>query len=178
MERSTVYKHQKEEILHYSFHHDRPREGIVLVGHDFGRWTVKRQKIMAETTEKLLKMMGCFALLKLALKKIYANRKSVQHCCPECFMERFNSIMALLPWNSVVYRSAIALGALTATRLCVDELCSPDSAERDSNPVKVTPGVILGSFTGLSKSARFESNRIWMHCSEQASYINYCFCIS
>ena len=58
---------------------------------------MKRQKIMAETTEKLLKMMGCFALLKLALKKIYANRKSVQHCCPECFMERFNSIMALLP---------------------------------------------------------------------------------
>ena len=49
--------------------------------------------------------------------------------------------------------SAIVLGALTATGLCVDEFCCSDS-----NPEEVPPGVTLGSplsFTSLiAKSAR------------------------
>ena len=52
-----------------------------------------------------------------------------------------SSVLAFLPWNRVgIGISAIVLGALTATGLCVDEFCCSDS-----NPEEVPPGVTLGS---------------------------------
>lgn len=41
--------------------------------------------------------------------------------------------------------SAIVLGALTATGLCVDECYCSNSAERNSNPVEAQPEGTLGS---------------------------------
>ena len=105
----------------------------------------KRQKIMAENAETLFKMMSCFCFAEGCCEGNPCKQKACAASLSGMFYGAIlTGLGATESWPCCLGTgiTAIVLGALTATGLCVDDFGCLDSAERDSNPVEVPPGVI------------------------------------
>lgn len=102
---------------------------------------------MAENEETLLKMMSCFCFAEVCYKENPCKQKvSAASLSGMFYGAILTGLGATKSWPFCLGTgiTAIALGALVATGLCVQDLGCLDSAERDSNPVEVSPGVFLG----------------------------------